>query len=153
VNFRVLIDARAAKRLEKLPKPIIQKIDSAILSLSATLALPERNSCEASSRKDGGFESLTTVFFTGLTMVPKRFESLISGTVEKSTAESARRRFGDPGELMRYLPHARKSASILNDRFGDRSAFHTYRLERADSSRPRRRQQLSLRYQGPEFLF
>ena len=34
---------------------------------------------------------MTTVFCTGLTMVPKRFESLISGTVEKSTAESARR--------------------------------------------------------------
>jgi len=36
VNFRVLIDARAAKRLEKFPKPIIQKIDGAILSLSAS---------------------------------------------------------------------------------------------------------------------
>jgi hypothetical protein len=54
------------------------------------LALPESNSFEASSRKDGGFESLTTVFFTGLTMAPKKFESLISGTVEKSTAESPR---------------------------------------------------------------
>jgi len=36
VSFRVLIDARAAKRLEKLPKPIIRKIDAAILSLSAS---------------------------------------------------------------------------------------------------------------------
>jgi mRNA interferase RelE/StbE len=36
VSFRVRIDARAAKRLEKLPKPIIQKIDAAILSLSAS---------------------------------------------------------------------------------------------------------------------
>jgi len=34
VSVRVLIDARAAKKLEKLPKPIIQKIDKAIVSLS-----------------------------------------------------------------------------------------------------------------------
>jgi len=34
VSFRILIDARAAKKLEKLPKPIIQKIDKAIASLS-----------------------------------------------------------------------------------------------------------------------
>jgi mRNA interferase RelE/StbE len=34
VSVRVLIDARAAKKLEKLPKPIIQKIDNAIVSLS-----------------------------------------------------------------------------------------------------------------------
>jgi mRNA interferase RelE/StbE len=34
VSFRVLIDGRAAKKLEKLPKPTIQKIDIAIVSLS-----------------------------------------------------------------------------------------------------------------------
>ena len=34
MSFRVLIDARAAKKLEKLPKPIIQKIDIAIVALS-----------------------------------------------------------------------------------------------------------------------
>jgi len=34
VSFRVLIDARAAKKLEKLPKAIVQKIDTAIGSLS-----------------------------------------------------------------------------------------------------------------------
>ena len=34
MSFRVLIDARAAKKLEKLPKLIVQKIDKAIASLS-----------------------------------------------------------------------------------------------------------------------
>ena len=34
MSFRVLIDARAAKKLEKLPKGIVQKIDRAIVSLS-----------------------------------------------------------------------------------------------------------------------
>ena len=34
MSFRVLIDAQAAKKLEKLPKPIVQKIDKAIISLS-----------------------------------------------------------------------------------------------------------------------
>ena len=34
MSVRVLIDARAAKKLEKLPKPIVQKIDNAIVSLS-----------------------------------------------------------------------------------------------------------------------
>jgi mRNA interferase RelE/StbE len=34
VSFRILIDARAAKKLEKLPRPIVQKIDYAIVSLS-----------------------------------------------------------------------------------------------------------------------
>jgi mRNA interferase RelE/StbE len=40
VSFRVLIDARAAKKLEKLPKPIIQKIDCAIVSLSENARPP-----------------------------------------------------------------------------------------------------------------
>jgi len=35
VSFRVLIDVRAAKQLESLPKPIIQKIDEAILALAS----------------------------------------------------------------------------------------------------------------------
>jgi mRNA interferase RelE/StbE len=34
VSFRVLIDARAAKKLERLPKLLVQKIDKAIVSLS-----------------------------------------------------------------------------------------------------------------------
>jgi mRNA interferase RelE/StbE len=34
VSFRILIDTRAAKKLEKLPKPVIRKIDNAITSLS-----------------------------------------------------------------------------------------------------------------------
>lgn len=34
MSFRILIDARAAKKLEKLPKPIVQKIDQAIVSLA-----------------------------------------------------------------------------------------------------------------------
>ncbi len=71
-----------------------------------TLALPERNSSEASSRKDGEFESLTTVFSTGLTMVPKRFESSISGTVEKYTAESAPAD-GDAGRTIYRRPKSR----------------------------------------------
>ncbi len=35
MSYRVLIDARAARQLEKLPKPILQRIDNAIVSLSA----------------------------------------------------------------------------------------------------------------------
>ena len=34
MSFHVLIDGHAAKKLAKLPKAIIQKIDDAILSLS-----------------------------------------------------------------------------------------------------------------------
>jgi mRNA interferase RelE/StbE len=34
VSFRILIEARAAKKPEKLPKPIVQKIDKATVSLS-----------------------------------------------------------------------------------------------------------------------
>jgi mRNA interferase RelE/StbE len=37
VSFRILIDARAAKKLEKLPKLVVQKIDKAIASLSESL--------------------------------------------------------------------------------------------------------------------
>ena len=51
------------------------------------LGLPARNSSAASSKKGGGFEQANTVFSTGLTMVPKRFESLISDTGAKSTAK------------------------------------------------------------------
>ncbi|MBZ5668813.1 MAG: type II toxin-antitoxin system RelE/ParE family toxin [Acidobacteriia bacterium] len=35
MSLRVLIEARAAKKLEKLSKPLIQKNDDAILSLSS----------------------------------------------------------------------------------------------------------------------
>ncbi len=35
MSYRVLIDARAATQLEKLPRAVVQKIDEAILSLSA----------------------------------------------------------------------------------------------------------------------
>jgi len=34
VKYRVLIDARAAKQLEKLPKSAVQRIDAAIAALS-----------------------------------------------------------------------------------------------------------------------
>jgi mRNA interferase RelE/StbE len=40
VSFRVLIDARAAKKLERLPKSIIQKVDNAIVSLSENARPP-----------------------------------------------------------------------------------------------------------------
>ncbi len=35
MSYRVLVDARAARQLGRLPKLIIQQIDDAILSLSA----------------------------------------------------------------------------------------------------------------------
>ncbi len=35
MNYRILIDARAAKQLESLPKNIIQRIDNAILGLGS----------------------------------------------------------------------------------------------------------------------
>ncbi len=36
MTYRVLIDTRAAKQLEKLPKPIAERIDAAIAALSET---------------------------------------------------------------------------------------------------------------------
>ena len=35
MTYQVLIEARAAKQLEKLPKPVVERIDNAIVSLSA----------------------------------------------------------------------------------------------------------------------
>ncbi|MBZ5565828.1 MAG: type II toxin-antitoxin system RelE/ParE family toxin [Acidobacteriia bacterium] len=36
MNYRVLIDARAAKQLESLPKEIVQRVDKAILGLASS---------------------------------------------------------------------------------------------------------------------
>jgi mRNA interferase RelE/StbE len=36
VNYRVLIDPRAAKQLESLPKAVIERLDKAIVDLAGT---------------------------------------------------------------------------------------------------------------------
>ncbi len=35
MNYRILIDTRAAKQLESLPKDIVQRVDKAILGLAS----------------------------------------------------------------------------------------------------------------------
>jgi len=87
VNYRILIDPRAARQLESLPKAVVENLDRAILSLPTMPRPPGQSGSKEGYTKAGESGSEATAFCIRSMTTLAKGASLTSAIDAKFTAE------------------------------------------------------------------